>query len=171
MARLDFDFHARPARPGTLGIVLALAGVAALGWSMSNLLAARATEAGLALQIAALEQSRPRAAVKSASATDQVAKTTQTRIAAQLAYSWQPAFDALATARSNKVALVSLDAIQAKSQIKLVAEARQLADAVAFIDVLQQQPGIRRAALTQHEEQADDAQKPVRFNIQVELEP
>ncbi|MBU1395602.1 MAG: PilN domain-containing protein [Gammaproteobacteria bacterium] len=171
MARLEFDFHARPARPGKLGIVLALAGVAALGWSMSNLLAARATEAGLALQIAALEQSRPRAAVKSATPTDQVAKTTQTRIAAQLAYSWQPAFDALANARSSKVALVSLDAVQAKSQIKLVAEARQLADAVAFIEVLQQQPGIRRAALTQHEEQADDAQKPVRFNILVELEP
>ena len=171
MARLDFDFHARPARPGKLGIVLALAGVAALGWSMSNLLAARATEAGLALQIAALEQSRPRAAVKSASATDQVAKTTQTGIAAQLAYSWQPAFDALANARSSEVALVSLDAVQAKSHIKLVAEARQLADAVAFIEVLQQQPGIRRAALTQHEEQADDAQKPVRFNILVELEP
>lgn len=171
MARLDFDFHARPARPGKLAIVLALAGVAALGWSMSNLLAARATEAGLALQIAALEQSRPRVAVKSASATDQVAKTTQTRITAQLAYSWQPAFDALATALSSKVALVSLDAVQAKSQIKLVAEARQLADAVAFIEVLQQQPGIRRAALTQHEEQADDEQKPVRFNILVELEP
>lgn len=171
MARLDFDFHARPARPGKLGIVLALAGVAALGWSMSNLLAARATEAGLALQIAALEQSRPRVAVKSASATDQVAETTQTRIAAQLAYSWQPAFDALANARSSEVALVTLDAVQAKSQIKLVAEARQLADAVAFIEVLQQQPGIRRAALTQHEEQADDAQKPVRFNILVELEP
>jgi len=30
MARLDFDFHARPARPGKLGIVLALAGVALL---------------------------------------------------------------------------------------------------------------------------------------------
>jgi hypothetical protein len=171
MARLDFDFHARPARPGKLGIVLALAGVAALGWAISNLLATRATEAGLALQIAALEQPRPRATVKSVTPTDRVAETTQTRIAAQLAYSWQPAFDALATARSSKVALVALDAVQAKSHIKLVAEARQLADAVAFIEVLQQQPGIRRAALTQHEEQADDAQKPVRFNILVELAP
>jgi hypothetical protein len=34
---------------------------------------------------------------------------------------------------------------------------------------LQQQPGIRRAALTEHEVQADDPQRPVRFNILVEL--
>ena len=169
MARLDFDFHARPARPGKTGIVLALAGVVALGWTISNLQAARATEAGLAMQIAALEQARPRAAVKPAARADTTAQTTQASIAAQLAYSWQPAFDALAAARSSKVALVSLDAVQAKAQLKLVAEARQLADAVKFIEALQQQPGIRRAALTQHELQADDAQKPVRFNILVEL--
>ena len=169
MARLDFDFHARPARPGKPGIVLALAGVAALGWALSNLQAARAAEAGLALQIAALERARPRPAVTPATQTETAAQTAQTRIAAQLAYSWQPAFDALAVARSSKVALVSLDAVQAKAQLKLVAEARQLADAVKFIEALQQQPGIRRAALTQHEVQADDAQKPVRFNILVEL--
>jgi hypothetical protein len=169
MARLDFDFHARPARPGKLGIVLALAGVVALGWALSNLQAARAAKAGLALQIAALERARPRAAVKPAPYGDTAAQTTQASIKAQLAYSWQPAFDALAAARSSKVALVSLEAVQAKAQLKLVAEARKLADAVAFIEALQQQPGIRRASLTQHEVQADDAQKPVRFNILVEL--
>jgi len=169
MARLDFDFHARPRRPGRLGIALALAGVATLAWAWSNLQAARATEAGLTLQIAALEQARPRAAAKPAARADTIAQATQTNIKAQLAYSWQPAFDALATARSSKIALVSLDAIQAKSHMKLVAEARQLADAVKFIEVLQQQPGIKRAVLTQHEVQADEAEKPVRFNLLLEL--
>ena len=169
MARLDFDFHARPARPGKPGIVLALAGVAALGWALSNLQAARATEAGLALQIAALERARPRAAATPATPVETAAQTAQSRIAAQLAYSWQPAFDALAAARSSKVALVSLDAVQAKSQLRLVAEARRLADAVDFIDALQQQPGVKRAVLIQHEVLFDDAQQPVRFSILVEL--
>jgi len=170
MAHLDFDFHAPPPRPGRLAIVLALAGVAALGWALSNLQAARATEAGLALQVAALEQARPRVAITPATPVETAAQTARTRIAAQLAYSWQPAFDALAAARSGKIALVSLDAVQAKAQLKLVAEARQLADAVTFIEALQQQPGIKRAALTQHEVQANDTQKPVRFNILVELD-
>ena len=80
MARLDFDFHARPARPGRLGIVLALTGVAALGWTLSNLQAARATEAGLAMQIAALEKARPSAAVKPATLVDTAAQTTQASI-------------------------------------------------------------------------------------------
>lgn len=169
MARLDFDFHLQPSRPRKLGIALALAGVAAMGWAWTNLQAARATEAGLAMQIAALEQARPAAATRPAVRTDTPAQTAQARIESQLAYSWQPAFDALAAARSSKIALLTLDAVQAKSQMRLTAEARQLSDAVEFIEVLQQQPGIRHAALTQHEVQADDPQKPVRFTLLLEV--
>lgn len=170
MARLDFDFHNRPARPGKLGIVLALVGMAALVWAWSNLQAARATEAGVSMRIAALEQARPRATAKPVAPADSPARVQQARIAAQLTYSWQPAFDAMATAQSSKIALLSLDATQAKSQLKLTAEARTLADAIAYIDALQQQPGVKRATLVQHEIQADADQQPVRFNILLELD-
>jgi hypothetical protein len=168
MARLDFDFHARPTRMDKRGAALALAGALALGWAWNAWEAARATEAGLTLQIAALEHDQPRASVSrvASRADDPLA-----RVETQLAYRWQPAFEAMAAARSAKIALVSLDAVQAKSQVKLVAEARQLADAVAFVDALQQQPGVRRAALFQHEVQADVDQHPVRFTILVELAP
>lgn len=164
MARLDFDFHTRPARPGALALALALAGVVALGAAWNALQAVRATGAGLALQIAALEQVHPQAAPAAAPADD-----AQAGVAAQLAYSWQPAFDALAAAHSKKIALVSLDAMQAKSQLKLVAEARELADAVDFIEALQQQPGVKRASLVQHEVQAVPNEHPVRFSVVVEL--
>lgn len=150
--------------------MLALAGAVALGWSWNTLQTARATEAGLALQIAALEQAAPRAAARPAAA-DTATQTAQTDVAALLAYSWQPAFEALANALDDTVALVSLDASQARSQLKLVAEARTLAEAVALIDRLQQQPGVKRAALVQHEVQAEADQKPVRFNLLVELQP
>lgn len=165
MARLEFDFHGRSTRPGKLGITLALAGAVALGLGWSRLQAARATGAGIALQIAALEQDKPRPVAKPAAHGDD----TQSRIKEQLAYSWQPAFDALAASRSKKIALVSLDAVQAKSQLRLVAEARRLADAVDFIDALRQQPGVKRAVLIQHEVMFDDVQQPVRFSILVEL--
>jgi hypothetical protein len=170
MARLDFDFHNRPARPGKLGIVLALVGMAALVWAWSNLQAARATEAGVSMRIAALEQARPGATAKPVAPADSPTRVQQARIAAQLTYSWQPAFDAMATAQSSKIALLSLDATQAKSQLKLTAEARTLADAIAYIDALQQQPGVKRATLVQHEIQADADQQPVRFNILLELD-
>lgn len=148
--------------------MLALAGAVALVWSWTHLQAARATEAGLTLQIAALEQAVPRAAARPADAT---AQTAQTDVAALLAYSWQPAFEALANALDDTVALVSLDASQTRSQLKLVAEARTLAEAVALIDRLQQQPGVKRAALVQHEVQTEVDQQPVRFNLLVELKP
>lgn len=167
MARLDFDFHARPARPGKLALALLLAGVATVAWAWSNLQAARTLHDTVSAQLASLEQARQHTPAKPAARAD---TSAYTHIAAQLNYAWQPAFDALAAARSNKIALVSLDAIQAKSQLKLVAEARQLADAIAFIEALQQQPGVKRATLIQHEVQADTAEKPVRFNILVELD-
>lgn len=170
MARLDFDFHACPARPGALGIVLVLAGVAAMAWVWMNLQTARATGAGLALRIAALEKIQSHPAVQPVKHTDDAAQRTRAQVSAQLAYSWQPAFEALTAAHSSKIALVSLDAVQTTSRLKLAAEARHLADAIAYIDALQQQPGIRRVELLQHELQADDAQKPLRFTILVELD-
>lgn len=169
MVRLDFDFHAHPARPGALGIVLALAGVAAMAWVWMNLQTAHETGTGLALQIAALEKNQSHPAAQPVRRTDDAAQRIRAQVSAQMAYSWQPAFEALATARNGRIALLSLDAVQAKSQLRLVAEARQLADAVAFIDALQQQPGVKRAVLTQHEMQADVEQHLVRVNILVEL--
>ena len=169
MARLDFDFHARTPTPFKLGIVLAIVGAAALIWAWSNLQAARATEAGLAARIANIEQTRPHKIAKPAAPAENPGQVTQAHVASQMEYSWEPAFAALAAARSSKIALVSLEASQAKSQIKLVVESRHLADAVTYINALQQQPGVKRAVLVQHEVRMDDAQKPVRFNVVVEL--
>lgn len=164
MAHLDFDFHTRRARPGVVGLALLVAGLAALGWVWDGLQATRAAGAGLALQIAELEQARPRANPRPVRHDD-----TRDRIAVQLAYAWQPAFDALAAVRGNKIALLALDAVQAKAELKLVAEARQLADAVEFVDALQQQPAVKRAALFRHEVQERDEQQPVRLTVAVEL--
>lgn len=168
MARFDFDFHAAPARPPLAGLALALAGAVLLAWSVHAWQTARDKEAGLALQIAALEKARP-AAARAAPPADLAAQQTRARIAAQLAWRWQPAFDALAAAQDKTVALVALDASHAKAQLKLTAEARVLEDALAWIERLQQQPGIKRVTLVQHEIQVDVDQQPVRFVVNVEL--
>ena len=169
MARLDFDFHTAPSRPKALGLTLLLAGAAALAWSAHAWQAARDAEAGLDLRIAALENVRPTTAPRAAPA-DAAAQAARAQVASQLAWRWQPAFAALASTRTARIALVSLDASQAKSQLKLVAEARTLGDAIAWIGRLQQQPGVRRAALVQHEVRADSAEQPLRFVVQVELD-
>ena len=172
MARLDLNFHPGGWRVGTLrldalGLALLLAGALALIWAADQWLTARHGSAELASAIRQLEQ-RPAPKRPVASRADTTAQAALDRVAAQLNAGWQPAFDALAAARSSKIALLSLDATQAKHQIKLVAEARRLSDAVAFVEALQQQPGVLRAALTLHEIQTDAEQKPVRFHITLE---
>jgi hypothetical protein len=169
MARLDFDFHTAPARPKASGLALLLAGAAALAWSVHAWQTARDTEAGLDLRIAALDNVRPPAAPRPAPA-DTATQAARAQVASQLAWRWQPAFAALAATRNARVALVSLDANQAKSQLKLVAEARTLDDTIVWIGHLQQQPGVRRAVLVQHEVRADSAEQPLRFVVQVELD-
>lgn len=170
MVRLDFDFHARPARYSKPGVALLVAGVGALIWSVATWQQARATETGQALRLAAYERTPVAADRRPASRAEDAALKSQTDIAAQLRFSWQPAFAALDNTHTPDIALVSLDANQAKAQLKLVAEARQLSDAIAFLNALQQQPGVARAELLQHELQKDAAQKPVRFTVLVELQ-
>lgn len=169
MPRLDFDFHARPARYSRSGLALLVAGGVALVWALLSWQQTRATVEGLGLQVAALQNVQSEPETRPASRAEDATLKAQHEIAAQLRYSWQPAFDALANAHTRNVALVSLDANQAKAQLKLVAETRQLADAIAFLGALEGQPGVARAELLQHEVQRDAKEKPVRFTALVEL--
>lgn len=167
MARLDLDFHpAGRFRFDAFAIGLLLIGVLALAWVAGQWLSARDQVAEQASALLKLEQ-RP-VPKRTVSRADTSAQVARDRVTAQLNAGWQSAFDALAATHSNKIALLQLDAIHAKRQIKLVAEARRLADAVAFIEALQQQPGILRAALTQHEIETDAEYKPVRFQAMLE---
>ncbi|MFN3716934.1 MAG: hypothetical protein ACK4R8_09455 [Thiobacillus sp.] len=169
MARLDFDFHDRPRRASPAGLALSLAGALALAWSVQSWQAVRDARTGLAMQIADMQTARPVAASRSTPA-DAAARAAQARIAAQLAFSWQPAFDALAAAQDKRIALVALDASQAKSRMRLTAEARALEDAVAWIARLQTEAGVRSATLVQHEILTDSQERPVRFVVNLELD-
>jgi nitrate reductase NapAB chaperone NapD len=167
MARLDLDFQTpRRYRVDALGVGLLLIGALAVAWLANQWLTARSVEAEQAGALLKLEK-RP-VPKRTASRTDSATEAAREGITAQLNKGWQPAFDALAATRSDKIALLSLDVILAKRQIKLVAEARNLADTVAYIEALQKQSGILRAVLNQHEIETDTDEKPVRFQATVE---
>lgn len=166
MAQLDLDFASTPRRFSVPGIVLLLVGTLA-GLAAINAWWQTRTEA-LRVGQALSELQQPPAPTRTASRRESAARTAHDHIEAQLSARWQPAFDAINAARSDKIALLSFDANQAKRQLKLVAEARRLTDAVAFVEALQQQPDTVRAALTQHEIRDDSNEKPVRFHINLE---
>jgi hypothetical protein len=176
MATLHFDFHPLPTRPGALGMVLLGAGLLMLGASLFTLQRANQARESQITALTAFEQaqqkrrpSRVRAS-RSPSIAD-AAQVAQARVRASLDYSWQPAFAALEATHNQKIALLSLEASQAKSQLRLTAEARRLADAVDYAERLSQQAGVKRTALLQHQVQEKDAQHPVRFTLLMEMRP
>lgn len=176
MAILNFDFKPPSNRPGMLGVALLVAGIAALGASLIHMQQANQVHAAKSQQVAAFEQAQQKrtpSLVKSrrSPATADIAQVAKARVRSSLDYSWQPAFAALEATHSRKIALVSLEASQAKQQLRLVAEARRLADAVEYANQLSLQNGVKRTTLLQHQVQEKDGQRPVRFTLLVEMRP
>lgn len=176
MANLNFDFRPPSTRPTVLGMVLLLVGMVTLAGSIVSMQQTNQAYAARLQQKTALEQTlqkrRPlRAQSTSRSTAGEAALLAKARVQANLDYSWQPAFAALQATFNKKIALISLEGSQAKKQLRLVGEARQLADAVAYANQLGQQRGVLRTALLQHEMQERDAQHPVRFTLLVEMRP
>ena len=159
-----------------MGVALALAGSVALAASLFSLRQANEAHDAASREVAALELAQQkrtpvRARVSRTRTTGDIAQLARARIRDSLDYSWQPAFAALQATQSARIALVSLEASQAKSQIRLTAEARRLADAVEYANRLSLQPGVQRTALLQHQVQEKDAQRPVRFTLLMEMRP
>jgi hypothetical protein len=174
MAILDFDFHPPATRPAVLGVVLLLAGTATVAVAFANIRQADAAKAEMQDQVALQEQINQKRvpnrslAKRNASRTEQ-ALLARASVSANLEYSWEPMFAALEATQSKKIALLSIDANQGKKQVRVVAEARTLSDAVEYVGLLGQQRAIRRALLQQHEVQTDPAEHPVRFTLLLEM--
>lgn len=175
MAALHFDFQTPSTRPTFWGGLLLLLGLVALGASLFEMQQTRQEYEARVKELAGLEQIlQQRKPVRRAATRSTIADAEQlarARVRASLDYSWQPAFAALQAAFTPKVALVSLEGSQAKKQLRVVGEARQLADAVAYANTLGLQPGVLGTALLQHEMQERDAQHPVRFTLLLEMRP
>lgn len=175
MASLYFDFRPPSTRPTLWGVILLLIGLLALGASLVVMEQTRRAHEARVEQLAALEQTlqqrKPVRRATTRSTTGDAAQLARARVRANLDYSWQPAFAALQATFTPKIALVSLEGSQTKKQLRIVGEARQLADAVAYANKLGLQPGVLRTALLQHEMQERDAQHPVRFTLMLEMRP
>ena len=173
MSRYTLDFARPSARPGLLGLILLLAGAAMLLATMADsnsLTQERDEQAGRLAQLeeAARAAAKPKAPAQSRLKLD-AGEASQAKILASLDYRWQSAFAALDGAQGGKIALLSLDAAQAKREIRVVAEARKLSDALDYVARLNEQAGIRRAVLLQHEILEDAEFQPVRFTVVAEL--
>lgn len=162
--RLDLEFS-RP-HASLRSLILPALGLLALLTSLAQWQAARESHQTLEADVAAL-QNRP-AAPGTAPALPPTRQAAQASLAALLDASWQPPLGAIEAARDKRIALLAVDARLAGRQVKLVAEARSLSDAIEFVEALEARPEIVRASLTQHEIRSDSPHAPVRFHVALE---
>ena len=124
--------------------------------------------AGLELKLAALIRAHaPTTSQRDAAADARIAVSAQ-QAAIDLATPWTLLLSELEQASKEsqgQVALLGVEPDHAKHSVRVSAEARTLALALAYVQRLQSSRSLEYPMLDRHEIRADDAQHPVRFEL------
>jgi Tfp pilus assembly protein PilN len=110
--------------------------------------------------------SAPVAASRSAIAPDQA--TAVNAAVMQLNLPWRDLHEAVEQGTPATIALLSLDPDPAKRTLRILAEARDSAAMLAYVEQLKQQPFFVGAVLVKHEVAEQDPARPLRFQIDVQ---
>lgn len=168
MRALDIDLlRSRPSVP-PLAWLLLIAGVLGLAVVLLDAAAAR-EELQTAQEQLERRQRIDRAALPARPARAVALSAEQLRagerLEAALDRPWGPLLGDLETLADDRVALLGLE-VQADGQrLRLIGEARQMADVVAYVRRLRALPATRRAGLSAHESRLDGAVPLVRFTV------
>jgi hypothetical protein len=165
MKRLSLDFRRAPPASAA-GYALLAAGLLAAGLSV-------AAHLELSREAASIEAEAERAALQSApreplpiqGRSEKEALESARNVVEHLTVPWDRLFGAVEAIDEKQVALLSMTPNVQKRQIRIYAEAKTLADMLSYHKKLEASPAFSDVALTEHEVQIQDPEKPVRFNI------
>ena len=164
---LLLDFKARPRRGGIAGAALLLLGTAGVLYMGVQFRAASLTREGLELRLDSLTSARS----KEAGAARPGAAEEAGPLVGELAAPWSLLLQELETATQDiggTVAVLAVEPDREKGKIRIVAEARDLATALAYIERLQKSRALRFPMLDSHEVRTEDKEQPVRFQLTAE---
>jgi len=168
MRPLRIDFARSAAAPawagwGLLAVSLAIAGLLAVEF--------RAAQAELSRLEDRAERLRARETRASLGSGPQSARALRDElqraraVTQQLALPWGRLFEAVEGAASKQVALIALQPESGQSLVRITAEARDLAEALAFVGRLQATRALGGVHLASHQVRTEDARRPVRFVV------
>jgi hypothetical protein len=83
----------------------------------------------------------------------------------QLNQPWDELFQLLESSDRKLVALLSIDPDPQNRQVKVTAEAKDLASMLGYVRYVQEQGGFSNVFLQSHQVQQQDPEKPVRFVV------
>ena len=165
--RIELDFARRRRLLSRSGAIVLAIGVAAAMLTVADYRTVGETIAGVELRLDALRPAFPGASDDSAA---RVATEAAAAIA-ELATPWTALLKELERAGEDSqgsVAALAVEPDRAKHEVVLLAEARTLPDALAYVERLQDSTALRHPMLASHEIQTKVAERPVRFEIKAE---
>jgi hypothetical protein len=166
-APILLDFKSRPRGGGILGlIVLSLGGAGAVFAGM-QFRASSHTLSGLELRLDAIESAHKAGMGSVAAGTVEEAGP----VVAELSAPWSLLLQELEAASQEvggSIAVLAVEPDREKGRIRIVAEARDLPTALAYIERLQKSHALRFPMLDSHEVRTEDHAQPVRFQLSAE---
>ena len=161
----DFNFVADGERRSALAWALLIAGALALAVAADDYAAAAAANERLAGQVERLKR-KAKAAPAAVAAPGQKSAPAERRDAAPAP--WDSLLREIELAADARVALLSLDTDTAARRTRIVAEAKNIDDALAFAARLRDSPLIDAVVLVGHEARKGHAIPVVGFTLQLD---
>ena len=160
-------FHtSRPAR-ALAGAALILAIAAAVqAWQLAEQRRADAEQVALVAQQHAVPVQAAPAVAKVTVSLQQAAAVNAAVL--QLNLPWRELYDAIGAATPKNVALLALEPDARKHMVRITAEAKGSDQMLDYVEQLQQQDWFTTVALTHHETNDVDPNKPIRFQIEAQ---
>ena len=163
LRRTLFQLHPALLAGAALGLMLCLSAAVA-GYQLLSAQRAHAQQLRHAAQRQASRATAPAPAIPIPAAQAGAVNAA----AMQLNLPWRDLQDAVAAATPATVALLALEPDAGKRVLKLSAEAKSSDAMFAYIQELKEQPFFSNVALTRHEIQVQDANQPIRFQLEAQ---
>ena len=162
------DFVRPPRKMNWRGVVLLAAGAVTCTLVLSDYREALNRRDGLEVQLEGVRATHR--SVKPDKAAERVNEEVSAAFA-DLSTPWSQLLQELEVASaesSGSVAVLGIEPDRDKHQIRVIAEARTLPLALAYVERLQKSQALRYPMLESHEVQQKDPQRPVRFQIRAD---
>ncbi len=164
--RLELDLVGGRSGGGIAGMTIAFVGLLCLTGALVQKHYLQEQRAGLELRRAAIAEARQRG--RSAQSVAGLNAQYAEKTVHELGTPWSQLLGELENASSDasgNVALLSIEPDHAKHRVRVIAEARSLELALAYVQRLRKAPALRFPMLDSHELRKEDKDHPVRFQV------
>lgn len=166
--RLQLDFRAKRQVCSWLGLLLLVAALCLVVWVFQQQqklqLAHDALDEAIS-QLTEQNQAQQKPVVKVDDTVTRDGAIQAQWITDQLAFPWEPLFQALEKSQQADIALLSLQPDTKKMQVKLGGEAKDFKAVLTYINQLQASPVFSKIYLIKHEVNESIQQKPIDFTL------